>query len=50
MRDIVVKVTNNEEFEKVVPVDRVITIDSNNIVYLADTSFVIDENSIEREV
>ena len=50
MRDIVLKVTTNEELELAMPIDRVITIDNNNIVYLADTAFVINENDIEREL
>lgn len=50
VRDIILKQTNNDELEAVMPIDRVITIDANNVVYLADTAFVIDENMIEREV
>lgn len=50
MRDIILKVTTNEELESVIPIDRVITIDNNNIVYLADIAFVINENDIEKEL
>ena len=50
VRDIILKQTNNNELEAVLPVDRVITIDINNVVYLAYTAFVIDENMIEREL
>ena len=50
MRDVVVKQTSNDELEAVLPVDRVITIDGNNVVYLSDTAFIIDENMIEREL
>ncbi len=50
MRDIIVKQTSNDALEAVLPVDRVITIDGNNVVYLSDTAFVIDENMIEREL
>ena len=50
MRDIIVKQTSNDELEAVLPVDRVITIDINNVVYLSDTAFTIDENMIEREL
>lgn len=50
MRDIVLRLTDNEELEKVIPVDRVITIDSNNIVSLSDTQFIIDEKDIERVI
>ena len=50
MRDIIVKQTSNDELEAVLPVDRVITIDINNVVYLSDIAFTIDENMIEREL
>ena len=50
MRDIIVKITDNSELEAVMPVDRVISIDINNVVYLSDTAFTIDENMIEREL
>ena len=50
MRDIVVKITDNEALEAVLPVDRVITIDINNVVYLSDTAFTITEDMIEKEL
>ena len=50
MRDILVKITDNEELEVVMPIDRVITIDSNNVVYLSDTAYIIDEKYIEKEL
>ena len=50
MRDIILKQTSNDALEAVLPVDRVITIDINNVVYLSDTAFTIDENMIEREL
>ena len=50
MRDIILKQTNNDALEAVLPVDRAITIDINNVVYLSDTAFIIDENMIEREL
>ena len=50
VRDILLKQTSNDELEAVLPVDRVITIDINNVVYLSDTAFTIDENMIEREL
>ncbi len=50
MRDIILKQTSNAALEAVLPVDRVITIDINNVVYLSDTAFTIDENMIEREL
>ena len=50
VRDILLKQTSNDELEAVLPVDRVITIDINNVVYLSDTAFIINENMIEREL
>ena len=50
MRDIILKQTSNDALEAVLPVDRIITIDENNVVYLSDTAFIIDENMIEREL
>ena len=44
VRDIILKQTSNDALE------RVITIDINNVVYLSDTAFTIDENMIEREL
>ena len=48
--DIILKQTSNDALEAVLPVDRVITIDINNVVYLSDTAFIIDENMIETEL
>ena len=50
MRDIIVKITDNQELEVVMPKDRVITIDENNVVYLSDTAFTITEDMIEKEL
>ena len=50
MRDIILKITDNQELEVVMPIDRVITIDSNNVVYLSDTAYIIDEKYIEKEL
>ena len=50
VRYITLKQTSNDALEAVLPVDRVITIDINNVVYLSDTAFTIDENMIEREL
>ena len=50
MRDVILKQTSNDALEAVLPVDRVITIDINNVVYLSDTAFTIDENMIEKEL
>lgn len=47
MRDIVLNMTNNEELEALLPIDRSITIDANNTVYLYDTMFIINENDIK---
>lgn len=50
VRDIILKQTSNDALEAVLPVDRVITIDINNMVYLSDTAFTIDEDMIEKEL
>lgn len=50
VRDILLKQTSNDELEAVLPVDRVITIDINNVVYLSDTAFIITEDMIEKEL
>lgn len=50
MRDIILKQTSNDALEAVLPVDMVITIDINNVVYLSGTAFTIDENMIEKEL
>ena len=50
MKDILVKITDNQELESVMSIDRVVTIDSNSIVYLADTAFSISEDMIEKEL
>lgn len=50
MRDVKLKNGLSDELEAVLPVDRVVTIDGNNTVYLYDGCFVIDEKDIEGEV
>ena len=50
VRDIILKQTSNDALEAVLPVDRVITIDGNNVVYLSDTAFTITEDMIEKEL
>ena len=50
VRDIILKQTNNYALEAVLPVDRVITIDINNVVYLSDNAFTITEDMIEKEL
>ena len=50
VRDIILKQTNNDALEAVLPVDRVITIDGNNVVYLSDNAFKITEDMIEKEL
>ena len=50
VRDIILKQTSNDALEAVLPIDRVITIDINNVVYLSDTAFTITEDMIEREL
>jgi hypothetical protein len=50
MRDILVKITDNQELESVIPIDRVVTIDSNNVVYLQDKAYIIEEKYINKEL
>ena len=50
VRYITLKQTSNDALEAVLPVDRVITIDINNVVYLSDTAFSITEDMIEKEL
>ena len=50
VRDIILKQTSNDALEAVLPVDRVITIDENNIVYLSDKAYFIDEKYIQKEL
>ena len=50
VRDIILKQTSNDALEAVLPVDRVITIDENNVVYLSDNAFKITEDMIEKEL
>ena len=50
VRDIILKQTSNDALEAVLPVDRVITIDINNVAYLSDTAFTITEDMIEKEL
>ena len=47
--DVVIAIgIDNAELEDKLPPDRVVTIDTNMVVYLYDTSFVITEDMIER--
>lgn len=50
MRDVILKSGVSPELEEVLPIDRVVSIDNSNIVYLADKQFIINENDIEREI
>lgn len=47
MRNIKLKLTKDADLEDKLPSDRVITIDDNNVVYLYDTMFIIDEKDIQ---
>lgn len=40
--------TSNEVFESILPIDRVVTLDGNNMVSLADIQFYVPEELIER--
>ena len=51
MRDIKIKIDiEDKNLDAMLPIDRIITIDENNVVYLYDTQFIIDENDIEKEL
>ena len=51
MRDVKIKIDiEDKNLDEMLPIDRVITIDENNVVYLYDTQFIIDENDIEKEL
>lgn len=51
MRDIKIKIDiEDKKLDAMLPIDRVITIDENNVVYLYDTQFIINENDIEKEL
>ena len=47
MRNIILKVTDNEDLESKMTTDRVVNIDDNNVLYLYDTMFIINENDIQ---
>ena len=47
MRNIILKLTDNEELESKMTIDRVVNIDDNNVLYLYDIMFTIDENDIQ---
>lgn len=47
LRNIILKVTDNEDLESKMTIDRVVNIDDNNVLYLYDTMFIINENDIQ---
>ena len=47
MRNIILKLTDNEDLENKMTIDRVVNIDDNNVLYLYDTMFIINENDIQ---
>lgn len=47
MRNVILKLTDNEELESKMTIDRVVNIDDNNVLYLYDTMFIINENDIQ---
>lgn len=47
MRNIILKSTDNEDLESKMTIDRVVNIDDNNVLYLYDTMFIINENDIQ---
>ena len=51
MRDVKIKIGIEDiNLDALLPSDRIISIDENNVVYLYDTQFTINENDIEGEV
>ena len=51
MRDVKIKIEIEDiNLDALLPSDRIISIDENNVVYLYDTQFIINENDIEGEV
>lgn len=51
MRDVKIKIEIEDiNLDALLPSDRIISIDENNVVYLYDTQFTINENDIEGEV
>ena len=51
MRDVKIKIDiDDKNLDAMLPINRVITIDENNVVYLYDIQFIIDENDIEKEL
>ena len=50
MRDVKIKIEIEDiNLDALLPSDRIISIDENNVVYLYDTQFTINENDIEGE-
>lgn len=47
MRDVILKTGLSPELETALPIDRCVTIDDNNVVYLCDTMFTINEKDIK---
>lgn len=45
--DVILKITNNEKLEELVPIDRVVTA-NNGFFSLLDTEFILTEDMIER--
>ena len=51
MRDVKIKIDiEDKNLDEMLPIDRIITIDVSNMVYLYDTQFIIDEKDIEKEL
>jgi hypothetical protein len=53
---VIIKFIDDESNEKIelmdkyLPIDRVVTIDGNGVVYLYDTRIKVEENMIERDL
>ena len=50
MRNVILKLTDNEDLENKMTSDRVVNIDDNNVLYLYDTMFIINENDIQEVI
>ena len=50
MRNVILKLTTNEDLESKMTIDRVVNIDDNNVLYLCDAMFIINENDIQEVI
>ena len=45
--NVILNITDNEELESVLPIDRHVAIDSNNMLFISDYQFKINEEEIK---